>query len=453
MAMLTGKSLRAVILLCAFSQNWCQNSTDLPMQGNSTTELIPTQSPNMTNTKNYDYLMKVLFNIQENKIADFLVNTTFTNMPKNVITVSDIVQLYGLGNISLCSTNAALVTLNINPANLLSINGLEVILKEFQITFKNFYEEIFSIKLNISGLPLRNFITALGINNGEFTSAMSYNDPDPFEEFKKGNFSKESIDAALNGTGKTLEDLFAACRDMFLSKVVTLETDELLEVFKKYDFAQEKAVQLWHYLNISTEDVNAIPVFENLLAQAIYELNQKTYLGVLMKERSIAINKKVFDLWKNRPMSKIYAQSIDKSITLEIEQKQLPSRFNNIIILGINGIYNGAIADVGTTPKLIRNCTFITLQNGTVVSMDVHVANYVFPNFEITSNLTEAEFVVGSPLICQNEIYGLAAELLESDTVVFESFIIKPHMTSSALSKVFNRCLVLVSIIGLHLSY
>ncbi|KAG5895535.1 hypothetical protein JTB14_010679 [Gonioctena quinquepunctata] len=439
------RSLLLAVLLCPLAPIFCQNITAIPNSQNSTTDPTPQSPPN------YDYLVKLLFNIQETKVPAFLIDTIYTNSSAKSIAVNDVLQLFGIGNLSLPSTTDALTALDIQPEKVLSMTGLETFLNELNINFREFYTQIFSVKLNISGIALRNFIIALSIDEKEFSSAMSYNDPDPLEEFKKGNFSRASLESALNGTGNTVEDLFVACREELFFKARNLETEEVVGILTRYNFAQTQVNKLWKYLNLTMNDVYNISVFSNILEDTIVKLNENSYLGVVLSQRSIAINKKVYETWKGQTISKMFAQTIDNSSTLKIEEKLLSPDFDNIVILKTNGTYdNSSIVQWAATAEDLKNCIFITLENDSVIMENIEDAKNVYPYFEVRSNVSRTDLVLGSPLVCQNIVYGLAREVQEMNSVIFDAFAKLPYSSSGLTNIVFSRYLVFLTILGCY---
>ncbi|XP_028138415.1 uncharacterized protein LOC114332837 [Diabrotica virgifera virgifera] len=426
------------VLLFIVSVAWCQptsvpvNQTSPPVQSTTSTT-VPPSIP-----EKYEYIVKLLFGLENEKIPEFIVKAIYD---ANFATPADLIMLYDVGNISLAQTVEVLQKLKYDPSNVLSMKGLETILDDLNVKFKNFYNTIFLEKLNISGVQLRNFLQALNINTAEFSEAMTYGDEDPLVIFKKGNFSSANFQKALNTINETEEKFYSVCRQEIFQIVITQNsTSDVLSNLKKYHFDQREALQLWKIMNVTEENVESVPVFADLLTSLEDSLKDTTYLGVITSNTQVGINEAVYDDIKDKlKMAKLYAQSIynnNNTVALVPEK----SEFTDLVTFKVQNHNFTEHAQIATTKKDLTNCLFVTVNNGTVISTKVDVARYRDSEIKVELNLTQ--LIQGSPLICDKKVYGLAKEIDEGD-IVFDTFNVDSDK-SSVSTNVLSTCLAIL---------
>ncbi|XP_018569104.1 uncharacterized protein LOC108909280 [Anoplophora glabripennis] len=372
----------------------------------------------------YDYIVEIGFNLIEDRVPEYLVNILYEQTPNVLITTDDILTLYGLKTVDRITTLDFLRQLNISVENVFSLDGLDKFLTELRIDFKEFYNRVIINRLNITGNPLRDVLIALNININNFSMGMAYGDPDPYEEFKKGNYTYEAVVSALEKANRTLDDLFIACRDEFVTKAISIDSNGIIDSLVKYNFNKNRALNLWRILGITMEDVFRVPGFKQLLDDLKSELNKEPCLGVLTAANTITINKKVYNTWSDdEDLVQPFAESISSRSILQIVDK-VDTELDNIILLKVTSLELYA-ADVkyieqGKSDSDLQNCKFVTLNNESIVVSDVaravnHASYFNIPKGNITN------LILGSPLICENKVYGLAREM-SGDEIVLDSF-------------------------------
>lgn len=386
----------------------------------------------------YDYLVQIAFNLVEEKIPEYLVNIIYDQSP---VTTRDIVTLYRLETIDRTTTLDFLWKLNISIETVFSVDSLDKFLTELKIDFKGFYNTVIINKLNVTGIPLRDLLTTLNIDTYNFSTGMAYGDPDPYEEFKKGNYTYETLVSALEKTNKTLDDLFEACRDMFVTQALTLDSKHIVSSLGKYGFGKRKALDLWRVLGLTMENVYAVSSLKNLLDEFEKKLNNVPNLGVRTAMNGITINKKVYDTWNSDDPIQPYAEFVSSKFRLKIID-EVDTELDNIILLRAavleSQVEHTAYIAKGIATGNIKNCQFITLDRNVIVTINVtdavNNASYIqIPKGNIT------DLVLGSPLVCNGRVYGLAREI-SGDEIVLDSF--------SGVTKIFlNGYLYSVAII------
>ncbi|XP_072388501.1 uncharacterized protein [Diabrotica undecimpunctata] len=401
------------VLLFIVSVVWCQ-PTSVPVNQTATPIKSTTVSPAIP--EKYEYIVKLLFGLENEKIPEFIVHAIYDG---NFTTPADLIMLYDIGNISLARTVEVLQKLKYNPSNVLSMKGVETILDDLNVRFKNFYNTIFLEKLNISGVHLRNFLQALNINTAEFSEAMTYGDEDPLVIFKKGNFSATSFQNALNIINATEDEFYSVCRDEIFRIVISgNSTSDVLSNLKTYKFDQREALQLWKIMNLTGENVENVPVFADLLTSLEDSLKDTTYLGVVTSNVQVGINEGVYDDIKDKmKLAKLYAQSIYNNNTAALISEK--SDFTDLVTFKVQNHNFTKYAQIATTKKDLTNCVFVTVNNGTVISTKIEIARYRDSEIRVELNLTQ--LIQGSPLICDNKVYGLAKEIDDGD-IIFDTF-------------------------------
>lgn len=384
-----------------------------------------TSSPTTTEIIDiYDYIVLIGFNLVEDKVPEYLLNIIYNQTSAEIVTTQDILTLYGLETVNRTTTFDFMRKLNISLELVFSLDGLDKFLTELSIDFKEFYNIVIMNNLEISGSSLKDVLTTLNVDSSTFSEGIAYGDPDPYQEFKKGNYTYETVVAALEKANKTLDDLFDACRDEFVAKALTFDSNSVLSSLGKYGFGKSKALALWRVLGLSMENVHTVPSAKKILDDFKEELNRVPNLGVRTAVNTITINKRVYDTWNDdEDLIQPYAQPVSGKFVLQIVDK-LDTELNNIILLRAAAldppVSKGTYIEKGTAKGDVKNCQFITLDNSSIVTIDVvnavDNASYIhIPKGNITN------LVLGSPLVCNTKVYGLAREI-SGDEIVLDSF-------------------------------
>ncbi|CAH1099564.1 unnamed protein product [Psylliodes chrysocephalus] len=423
-----------IFLLClhlVLGQNYSTNIESTPTILNTTTEPTPVT---------YEYVIRLIFGLENEKVSTFLLDTIFNN--SNNITTTDIISLYSLDYLTLSSTNDILKELHYKPSKALSIDGLEKYLSDFGIDFKDLYKAVFITHLKLTGFPLRNFFIDLGVNIEDFANAIYFGEPDPFEVFKKGNFSEKNLDTALEKLSKTKDDLFEACKIEILNNVRSKSTEEFLNILKTHNFDRVEAMNLWKYLELDLESVERVTVFADLLDQIKFNLENTSYLGILSANK-VAINKEIYKNIKEKmELSKIFAQSIYDNTTVELKEEK--PYYENIVTLSLETDNFTTFIQVATTNKDLEHCQIITLENDTLISQYVEKVTNKNDTLEVSrEDFNITSLIPGSPLICDNKVYGLAKEI-NNDEIVFDAFIVDSGAINIVFSPFLFVCLFVI---------
>ncbi|KAJ8955663.1 hypothetical protein NQ318_008532 [Aromia moschata] len=412
-----------LLITAGFSESIPWNSKD--DQGFTTISSSSTESPSVPVKPTYDFVVEIGFNLNEDKMPEYIVDIIYDNSTEKSITVDDILSLYELKTIELDNIIEVFDSLGIQSQNVFSLDGFDKFLTETRLDFKEFYNKVIIGRLNITGYPLRDLLVALEIDINTFSMSMAYGDPDPYEVFKKGNFTKEAVDTALEKAGTTLEELFLACRDEFLSKATDINTENIIGSLLKYNFDKVKALKLWNVLYLNMENVYRVPAFKQLLSDLSRELNQNPLLGVLTSPNNITINRKAYETWRSeKDIVTLYVESISHKFILQITDT-VDTELDNILILKSIAIepYDEVAlpyVEIGKSSGELVNCKFVTVLNGTLLINDVAVVTNHGTYLQMPKN-NITELIPGSPLICHEKLYGIAREI-KSAEIILDAF-------------------------------
>ncbi|CAG9857419.1 unnamed protein product [Phyllotreta striolata] len=415
-----------VLLLCLLHQ--VQGQT----HNTTTTTNATTPAPEET----FEYLVKFVFGLETEKIPGYLLDTIFNGSANT--TTEDMIALYGLQNVNLSATVEVLERLRYDTSRIFSIDGLSVYLSQFRVGFKDFYNSVLMGNLGITGLPLRNFLVAFGVRTGDFSDAMTFGEPDPWEVFKRGTFNETTLEMALGAINRTRNELFEACRDHALDIVRSKSRREFLEILKSHNFDRVEAKNLWDIMELDVENVENVTAFKDLLDNIKLTLENSTFLGVLTGKR-VAVNKDVYSSIKEElELSKMYAQSPYDNTTVEVTIDK--PHYKDIVTFSLEEDNFTTFIEAATSDRNLDNCVFVTLENEAVVHRQVESAVKEEDGFEVEAgDLNITDLMPGSPLVCGNKVYGLAKEI-DDDRVIFDGF----GIDSGSMMAVLNPVLVLV---------
>ncbi|KAJ8924172.1 hypothetical protein NQ315_006956 [Exocentrus adspersus] len=400
----------------------------------STTE--PSTIPPIAATETpptYDYIVQIGFNLDEENVPEYLVNLVYTEASSKTITTDDIFSLYGLKTIDRTTTLNFLEKLGFSTEKVFSLDGFDKFLTELRVDFKEFYNRVIIERLNITGNPLRDVLVALNIDINNFSMGMAYGEPNPYDEFRKGNYTNEAVLSALGKADRTLDELFVACRDEFVGKALTFTPERIVEILVRYDFGKDAGLSLWNALGLTMEDVYAVPRFKQLLNELNRELNKVPCLGVLTGTTNISINRKVYETWSNdENVVQPYAESVTRKFILQVLEKE-GTEWDNIFLFRAKAVepYDGDIPSIsiGYMKEDIQNCKFVTLENETIVTTDVANAHRHGNHMHIPKG-NATSLIPGSPLICDKKLFALAREI-SGDDIILDTF------TASGVAKTF----------------
>ncbi|CAH1967477.1 unnamed protein product [Acanthoscelides obtectus] len=387
----------------------------------------------------YDYIVKFTINMDENKVPYYIVNGIYNRFEGNV-TVDDVIQLYRIRQLSLNQAKLVLNSMDVPTDTVFSGDTFETVLKDLRLDFTTFYSNVFLLSFGTSGEPLRIFLETLDIDLPAFTSSIVLGMGDPLDVIKQGNFS--NLEPALNEIGKTPNDLYKASMNTFADAAVKLSLREFVEILKKNGLTEAKALILWNTIGIDVRDIYLNQDFNKLLLETNMDL-RKDVVGVLIGNNSIVtdINVGIF-LKEAKQISRIEAKPLNDTLELK-DIKPAYSSFESLAVLNFQSEHNTSYISYGMLNGKEENCTFITLRNDTIVTEIVTPVDKK-THVEIESKMPSEYVIPGSPLVCDDKVYGLARDNGHSSGIV----ILDNFREITSGTNMLSSCLV-VLIIGI----
>ncbi|XP_060536340.1 uncharacterized protein LOC132708190 isoform X2 [Cylas formicarius] len=366
---------------------------------------------------NYEFVLKLDYVISETKVPSYLVDVLYDSPIENNVTSNDIASLFGLSNLTAASTQNVLAHLGFNTSAVFSLNGFDRLLTEFNWDFADFYRTITGPgHLNASGVALGQALEALGIDVAQFSLGMTLGNPDPYDEFKKGTFTPETLSNATGLINRTTDDLFGAIRDATLPQLLVLNSSQVVDLFSRNSIGRNETVEIWKYINITIEDIYNVEGFRNHLTAVSDNLNVTT-LGVATGNGTVTINQRTFDVWRNvSQLIDVRGETLNTSTVVSLSGVATRED-SNIVVLASNSSLT-PIAPGNPASDLV-GCTFLSWQNGALVPLAI--SNVTFRNNVLEIRNVSENVTLGSPLICGGNVYGIAREIV-SDVIVLDTY-------------------------------
>ncbi|XP_030764786.1 uncharacterized protein LOC115889021 [Sitophilus oryzae] len=388
-------------------------------------QIFSSQTTDSNNTS-HDYIVQLKYQVSEAKLPTYVVNLIYDSSNNVSIPPKDVLDLFKANSLTINSTLQILTSLNISSSVVFSTDGLNKTIEFLNITFTDFYNNVRS-GLNISGSSIRPALEALGIDANAFSDAIAYETEDPWTLFEKGNFTKENVESACNLTGITIDDLFSYIRNLVYDNVIL--TTNLTNLLQRYSISKQEALTIWNAHGISSADVNNAILFKTLIDDVTTKLNSSVALGIFtqLQEVFVSVNKKSYNFFKSAlDLVIVQADSVNTNNSYTLISSSInDTAYDNIVLLQRSELSpndNGTIPtiEVGYSNQTLLNCSYVTLQNNSIFSVNVPEAVYNNDTYEISSNVTNS-VIEGSALICNATVYGLAREAA-NDTIIIDLF-------------------------------
>ncbi|KAL1513943.1 hypothetical protein ABEB36_003281 [Hypothenemus hampei] len=378
-----------------------------------------------------DFLTQLNFELKETRVPAYLIDLIYNEPESNGITTNSVTNLYQINQVQLTTAESILDALNVPQNQVFSLEGFRVTLEKFDLSFKEFYNNVI-IRLKIDGASTRAGLRALGIDADRFSGGMMYDDPDPWLEFTKGNFSRANLELSCTTAGITLEELWENVRDEFLSVLNTWNIEELLTFLKEESISQDKAALIWKLIPVEFVHVKEVSPFSEILTNFTTKVNNQTVLGVLIDQKNLVIHKTIYDIFKNeRDLIEIYSHTVISGLRINLTTTNETAYENLITFEIVNPSENLTVISptLPHHPTDLINCTYVTYVNNGIQNIDIPTATYTKDHYEIDRAVVAIDDVVsGSALICNNNTaYGITRGIV-GNVIVVDGF--KPYVNS-----------------------
>lgn len=368
------------------------------------------------------YLFKLSALIDDSKVPAYLTNLIQNEPSKSNISSDDILTLYGLKNITLEQFENLLTNLNISASTVLSQVGFEIFMNELGLDFSTIYRDL-SDKLNLTSSNKITFLDYLGVDARSLIIEVEFGNSS-YEIFKKGNLSNEAFINAISVINKTTEQFFEVILANVVNGVIQRTPEEILRILKRYEGNLNKLTLLWNLVNVDLEVPHQIAVFEKLFIKMTSKIDGYSPLGILTDNNQITTNKAVVELFQEQPI-KINAQYIGDNTTWNVSYKQ-NSSWADIMVLTLDNcqLTNVSYAVIASDKIDLQDCVFFSINNGTLIYENVSTTQNNGVTLVFNSTIFKSDVPVGSPLVCDNKVYGLAKNI-SSGIVTLNSFAMK----------------------------
>lgn len=400
-----------------------------PYNSSTTSSISPTTSSVLETTalNNVPDLPKYLFKltalIDDSKVPAYLTDLIRNEPSKSNITSDDILTLYGLKNISLEKFVNLLTNLNISASAVLSQVGFEIFMNELGLDFSTIYRDL-SDKLILTSSDKITFLDYLGVDARTLIIEVEFGNSS-YEIFKRGNLSSEAFINAIGVINKTTEQFFEVVLANVVNGVIQRTPEEILGILKRYEKNMNKLSQLWNLVNVAPEVPHQIEDFEKLFMEMASKIDGYSPLGILTDMNQIITNKAVVDLFQAQPV-KINAQYVGDNTTWNVSYKQNAS-WTDIMVLTVDNLQllsNVSYAVLASDKIDLQNCVFFSINNGTLIYENVHTTQNNGDTLVFNSTIFKSYVPLGSPLVCDNKVYGLATNI-STGIVTLNSFAMK----------------------------
>ncbi|XP_050306181.1 uncharacterized protein LOC126743231 [Anthonomus grandis grandis] len=391
----------------------------------ATLTVVQTQEASLSQ----DYLTRILLNISEARIPNYLINVIYDRPVEKSISAQAVLTLYQANTTNLTFAEHVLQSWNVSNSQVFSINGFYYTMNLFNWTFTNFYNTAIN-RLGLSGAPLRNGLVALNINVNEFSAGIAYGEPDPWQEFIKGNFSRENLEVACSAAGITLEALWEVVRDLFINDLITFQVEDFVRLLLNHNIQKQHALIMWNSIPITLEHVYSIPLYSEIISNFSSRVSQQNALGVLISNRDVVVHRTLQEFFEaERELLDIHAETVITRTSLLIGEVNT-TIYNNLVVLRHNvdtPFTNLTAITVASENSNLTNCSYVTFQNNNVMTVNVPLAIYDNDSYILPRSVVQ-NVIPGSALVCNVTVYGLARGAENGHIVVdpFSDFVSPP---------------------------
>lgn len=367
----------------------------------------------------HDYLVQVEYIFKSDKLAKLIQHEIWATPLEEIdqnLSLIDILEFIKVKNMTLDQFMEILDQLNLKKQHLsaqgiahltqgLNISISEVLLK-FKETFKKQSEE--PIILQIFQIDLASFY---GMN-------FNKNDTELLKILAKGNYSKDTLSEAKKVLKLTDEDIFNFTRSIVVEKLYQNHTmKEMLQCISSWN-AKNAIENILNIMHINFETLTTSPKLIEFLDSFQKRLSQDIILGVKIGKREIITHGKVYHTYStSKEFIEMTTGNVDLTSSYNItEVKQL--KWGNAILKTDKDLKFVKIVDHVDRSHPIDNCKYVS---GTffeaIISENVAKVTINDNGLEIRKT-NKTVFRLGSPLMCNGDLYGLANQETE-DKIYF----------------------------------
>ncbi|XP_066142791.1 uncharacterized protein [Euwallacea fornicatus] len=368
-------------------------------------------------TLSQDFLTRLQFSVNESSVPNYIVHVIYGHLSQHNVTTQNILNLYSTSSISLVTAENILDQLNIEHSQVFSPKGLNYTLDLLNITFTTFYNTIID-DLNVR-TKQDNFLPLLQIDKFNFYSAL-ISDGDVWSEFSKGNFTRENIEAAAQVAGVTLENVWTNTTKQLEPSFLNYEVESFVNLLKSHGVGETEALVIWKAIPISNQQVYSMPIFDGMVKQVLARARSQSVFGSITGESELIIHRNVYDQFRDDwRILTLMATTVMSKTLLGIDSINVTGyrSFVTLHYTPITELTSLVIIKIAEQNTNLVNCSFVAPFLDGIVILAVPSATYN-KDYTYSVPLTVDEVTIGSALVCNDTLYGLAREAVQGGVLV-----------------------------------
>lgn len=392
--------------------------------------------------KYYTNVVSLKYHLKQDTFMEFFTKIALLEMPCPLVncnvTLIDISEAINFKRFTTDVLAEAIGTLNISPNdahNILALYGVNVttfhyLFQTFDVTFGEIYNN-FVKTLPSPGKTIPDILTILNVSLVDFMTAQAYgNDSARLEVLSKGNFSKANIEAVLKLTNNTVIDFLKFVPlDRASKNLKKIDPTELTFFVKNLGVTSRNFQNFYKYLNVTPINFLTYPPFIKVVTDLYEHLNSEEILGVVVAPTKIVTvkNGKSLDFYKKQNSSLImkyiyfHVELVENPLVQYVIKNVLDQNLtydsDKMVLVEIQVPFTGKVAEITKiyNQSTLAMCTYVTKQpyGGIYVEeqrkvlLDAYVIKMKKENGTV--------FNLGSPLFCNQKLYGVAVNESQTD--------------------------------------
>lgn len=358
-------------------------------------------------------ILQIRFDLKEesaNEVAAQLIyNASVVN-----ITVSDLVEVTQAENYNLTAINQVLDQLDLSSTDLFNFESLESAFTELNISTLAIYRQLLQEFIPEPRENVPRLLDTFDINKGDFNDVILYgNDADLFNLLKTANFSEHNTKEAFNLIQKTPSDLYEFVKPTIFSSIRVYPIERLLYVVKEHGLTPKHFKDVLDVFEVRRDRYDTVPSFKSALTDFVDEINSVELYGTLVNSSVVATVNYVYNKFK-------YLRHIADAYVVNILTPTIRYKVDDIDAYSDNCLYGPVLltfdgTSVGNAVEITQqyaehhppNCYYAVVTNQSLIVEKLHHVHYSQQNLiaDVSNNTL---FKIGSPLICNDYLYGVA---------------------------------------------
>lgn len=371
-------------------------------------------------------IFSIKFDLKDESVNNVAAQIIYNGTQAN-ITVNDVVELTQAESLNLTVMNEVLDKLDLSSPELFNFESLESAFTELNISALAVYRKMLDEFIPQPRENVPRLLNTFDIDQTQFNDVILYgSDSDLFNTLKSANFSEENVQNAFDILGKTPSDLYDFLKPIIFPQVRIYPIERILNIVKKQGITSRHFKDVLDIFELSRARYNAIPSFRDALADYVNQMNNIELYGTLVNVSEIATVNLVYNRYQYlHGVANAYVESIvsprTRYLVKDIDAYTDDCQYGPVIVNFEGGSTGKSVSIAQDYGKdHIHGCRYVVVSNGSIVIEEFdHVHYKQYSLVAHASNTTE--FKLGSPLICYDQLYGVAEDTSKGK-IGFRSF-------------------------------